>query len=57
MTTSAIIGGFVMLLLQMLTEYVKGAPERKEQSHALVRRDVDVLDRALDDERMRAKGV
>lgn len=47
-----------MLLLQMLTEYVKAAPERKAKRDALVHRDVDVLDAALDSQRgMRNQGV
>ncbi len=57
MTVTAIVGGFAMLLLQILTEYVKDAPERKAKRDAMVQRDIDVLDRALQSERMRPKGV
>lgn len=52
MTTSAIIGGFAMLLLQVLTEYIKETPERKAKRDALVHRDIDVLDRGLDEQRV-----
>lgn len=51
MSTSAIIGGVIMLLLQLLTDYLKGAPERKAKNDALVHRDLDVLDAALSRER------
>ena len=51
MSTAAILGGFVMLLLQVLTEYVKAAPERKATKDALAKRDIDVLGDALARER------
>lgn len=57
MNAGALIGGFLMLLLQMLTEYIKSAPERKAQSNALVHRDLEVLSRGLDKHRMHPKSL
>lgn len=51
MSAAAILGGFAMLLLQVLTEYVKAAPERKAAKDALAKRDIDVLGDALARER------
>ena len=50
-SAAAILGGFAMLLLQVLTEYVKAVPERKATKDALAKRDIDVLGDALARER------